>query len=767
MLRRWELAWQPSEAWRCWLTSWIQRCRCSTSGCTDWQISGAAEHLFQLGGDTPRAPLGTLDSYRHNLPVQLTSLVGRSDDVERVLQRLTNDRLVTLSGTGGVGKTRVALAVAGRAVRSFPGGVWWVPLGDAADASSINEVLATIAGLRGGSTVLRDIAVGLGSSPSLILLDNCEHLVSECAARVEELLTSNAAISVLATSREPLAVPGEVVVEVAPLAVSESTTDDPNMTWSSPAAQLFSDRLLRGGQRDADVGAHSREIARICRRLDGIPLALELAAARAALVGVQTVAVELEGRFDLLASDRRRVPDRHQTLMASIEWSHARLTDGERRVFQRLAVFVGPFSPDMAIAVVASTSDGPAFDAPATLGRLVRCGLVSTVSSPAGSVSLRLLDSVRFFAAQQLEDAGDTERVRDAHVDCWLTFEVADGEGPTDAQAAMADTYGDDLRAAIGWAVERNPELGLKLLDAAARAWHGTGRGFDAVWAADAVLTEINARRSPMSWLQGAAATLHHHAFIRGDAGIRDLASRARTAAAAVDGSYPQAIAAWLEHSDEVRSARLAELAAVHGDFYLMALARVAQAEDLAERDPIGASNMLASLAAMAGAANHYIDSIVALVAGRISRDTGDLATCVELGERLARSPSGQMAFNGMILLVQAGLLTGSYEPLQLARRAAEVPRATPRMLTEATVANTYASYLDGQRPTRIDPELVSESMSAGSLWICCREAIEAGHIDDARRAVDVLANGDGLRRARLHRHRRCRRGRRRVVSDH
>ena len=580
------------------------------------------------------------------------------------------------------------------------------------------------------------------------MLDNCEHLVAECAAKVEELLTSNAAISVLATSREPLAVPGEVVVEVGPLAVPVLTAADPDATWSSPAAQLFSDRLVREGQGDIDVGVHGQEVAQICRRLDGIPLALELAAARAALVGVRSVAVELEDRFDLLASDRRRVPDRHQTLMTSIEWSHARLSDGERRVFRRLAVFVGPFSPDMAIAVVAATSDHPAPDAPAMVGRLVRCGLVSTVGSLEGVVSLRLLDSVRFFAAQQLADAGDNERIRDAHVDCWLTLVAAEGEGPTDAQAAMADTYGDDLRAAIGWAAERDPELGLRLLNAAAQAWHGTGRGFDAVWAADAVLTEVNARRSPMSWLQAAAMTLHHHAFIRGDAGVRDLASRARTAVVEVEDAYPRAIAAWLERSDEVRSAHLAELAAMHGDFYLMALARLAQAEDLAERDPIAASNMLASLAAVARPTNHYIDSIVALVAGRISRDTGDLARCVELGERLSHSPSGQMAFNGMILLVQAGLLSRSSEPLELARQAAEVPRATPRMLTEATVATTYASYLDDHRPTRIDPELVSEPMSAGSLWICCREAIEAGHIEDARRAVDVLANADGLRRA-------------------
>ena len=309
-----------------------------------------AERVWQLvhpGLPHNFPALRSLDAFRHNLPVQMTPLVGREADLGRIGRLLAEERLVTLTGSGGVGKTRLALAVAAEGLDRFPGGVWLVPLAGVADADGVAAAALAAVGAHhaSGMTLVELLALALGNEPSLLLLDNCEHLVEGCAQLAADLLSANPAASVLATSREPLGVPGEVSWRVPSLDTPPAEPHDGPGHRSPSTTPSVSSLIGPAGpaRRLSSPTRNAPAVAQICHRLDGIPLALELAAARCRQLSPERIAQDLDNRFRLLTGGARTVLPRHRTLAASIDWSHDRLDSAESTAFRRLGVFAGPF----------------------------------------------------------------------------------------------------------------------------------------------------------------------------------------------------------------------------------------------------------------------------------------------------------------------------------------------------------------------------------------------------------------------------------------
>ncbi len=343
-----------------------------------WQLSAPG-----LAEDFP--PLRSLDAFAHNLPVQLTPLFGREQLIGEVAQRLAEDRLVTLTGAGGVGKTRLALAVAGEVLDRFPGGVWLVELAGLANPEGVAAAVLAALGVQPSfsANLVDQIAAYLGSEASLVVLDNCEHLVAGCAQLVADVLVASPAVSVLATSREPLSVPGEVTWRVPSLGAPpvEAALAVPVLTQYD-AVRLFIDRARRARPSFAVTDTNAAAVAQICSRLDGIPLAIELAAARVRQFSVERIARDLDDRFRVLTGGARTLLPRHQTLAASIDWSHDRLEPAEAVVFRRLGVFAGLFPLEAAEAVVAGPGDLDPVGVFDTVSRLADKNLVRSRGKP-------------------------------------------------------------------------------------------------------------------------------------------------------------------------------------------------------------------------------------------------------------------------------------------------------------------------------------------------------------------------------------------------
>src|SRR5690348_16668530 len=321
-----------------------------------------------------------------NLPLHLTSFVGREAELRSLKSLVRGSRLVTLVGTGGAGKTRLAAEVARANRGAWPDGIWWVEL--AAETDVAGAVVANLE-LPGNGPALRVVASWLAPRRALLILDNCEHIVAACAAFCHELLGQCPNVTILATSREPLGVPGEVRLPVAALG-------DPD------ALTLFEERA-RLVSPSFKVGQPNRDpVAAICNRLDRLPLGIEMAAARLDLMSERELLANLNDRFRLLASGARTAPERQQTMAAAIDWSHRLLTADETRLFRRLAVFQGGFTLD----AVRSVSD----DGGETLGLLavlVHKSMAVVDRLEDGSTRYRLMESHRDYAHDKLEESGE------------------------------------------------------------------------------------------------------------------------------------------------------------------------------------------------------------------------------------------------------------------------------------------------------------------------------------------------------------------------
>jgi predicted ATPase/class 3 adenylate cyclase/DNA-binding CsgD family transcriptional regulator len=436
------------------------------------------EHVWQLchpelADGFP--PLRSLDAVAQNLPVQLTSFVGRETEIDAISMFLVEHRLVTLIGAGGCGKTRLGLQVAAGIVDEYPDGVWWVDLAPLADPSLVTAALAAVLGVRESPLEsITDTVVGyLGERRSLVGLDNCEHLIEACAALADRVLHECPNVTMLTTSREPLRVDGEATWPVPSLSLPDAST--PESLAQCESARLFVDRAQAARPTFAvnDEGAHA--LAEICTRLDGIPLAIELAAARTRVLAIEEISAALSDRFHLLTGGARSALPRQRTLEASVDWSHDMLDDAERAVFRRLAVFAGSFTLDGAEAV--STGDGvPSEQVLDILGKLVDRSLVQVVDEAGTQTRCRLLETIRDYARRKLADAGEAESIRDRHLDYYVTFtrQAAAGlEGPDlVAWLSRVDSELDNLRSALDWSPRSpEPERGQRLVGLLTPYW--------------------------------------------------------------------------------------------------------------------------------------------------------------------------------------------------------------------------------------------------------------------------------------------------------
>jgi non-specific serine/threonine protein kinase len=409
-------------------------------------------------------------SFQHtNLPLQLTRFVGRDAELVEVRQRLTQERLVTLTGPGGVGKTRLALEVAGSAADQYPDGVWLVELGALTDPLLVPQAVATPLGVRAQAQARLEHSLLNFVRPRemLLVLDNCEHLVDACAKLAEMLLRTCAGVHILATSREPLRIAGEWTWRVAPLPVPttpEAMNAEHLLEFAS--ARLFVDRAsAAAGFELTDQLAPA--VARVCQRLDGIPLALELAAARVAVLGVGELSSRLDDALRLLVDGSRTAPARHQTLQATIDWSYALLSERERLLLDRLSVFAGGFAEDSVEEIVAGgvlEKD----DASYLLSGLVEKSLVVAERLDNGATRYRLQEVVRQYGQARLRERGELQAIRGRHatffVDLVQQAEPGVLRGARERWQDRLELDLDNFRAARTWLVQHaEAESALRL----------------------------------------------------------------------------------------------------------------------------------------------------------------------------------------------------------------------------------------------------------------------------------------------------------------
>jgi predicted ATPase/DNA-binding SARP family transcriptional activator len=403
---------------------------------------------------------------RHNLPAALTSFVGRGQDLARVEQLLGQARLVTLSGTGGTGKTRLALEAAARVIGRFADGVWLAELAGVADPELVGAQVMGALGVRqaGEVPVLEALIYRLRSAELLLVLDNCEHLLDACAQLAAALLRAAPGLRVVATSREPLGLPGEVIYAVRPLELSAGQAGTQQAGQSS-AARLFLDRgqAARGGL-GAEV-APAAVAERICRKLDGLPLAIELAAARLRTLSAAEIEAHLADRFRFLAYQRPAVDARHQALRAAMDWSYDLLSAEERRVLGELSVFAGTFGLAQVAEVCAGGDPVAALE---VVDRLAGKSLVAAEPSEDGT-RYRLLDTIRYYAADRLAEVGGSDAARRRHAAAFLS--LAEHEH----RPAVLSADLDNLRAALDWSLAYGDQAGPRLARALGSLWLARG----------------------------------------------------------------------------------------------------------------------------------------------------------------------------------------------------------------------------------------------------------------------------------------------------
>ncbi|HKE98795.1 MAG TPA: BTAD domain-containing putative transcriptional regulator [Actinomycetes bacterium] len=415
-----------------------------------------------------------------NLPVPATPLVGRQEELRAVLAALRQARVVTLTGPGGVGKTRLAVEAAARAATHHPGGAWLCELAAVTDPGAVDQLTATLLGVqqRRGRTVLERLVEFLRPQHLLLVVDNCEHVLDAAATLVQALVHGSPGVSVLATSREPLGVDGEHVRPVPPLAVPDAAGGaDPARAGQAAAVELFRRRAEAAHPGFTLTDATLGPVAEICRRLDGVPLALELAATRVPSMTPHEILERLQDRFRLLRSGRRIAQARHRTLRGLVDWSYELLTEAERHVFDRVSVFAGDFPVEAAEDVAACAGVDPA-EVLDLLAALVDKSMVATAADhpPApGPARTRyvLLDTLRHYGRDRLAERGEDHDARRAHADHHVRLAETAGRrlrGPDEAGAATTLTRAmDELRAAHSWALANDPPLALRL--SAATVW--------------------------------------------------------------------------------------------------------------------------------------------------------------------------------------------------------------------------------------------------------------------------------------------------------
>ena len=438
------------------------------------------QHLYQvvvadLPSDFP--PLRSLNARLHNLPIQLTSFIGRERERRELGELLVQKRLITLTGVGGTGKTRLALQVVAENVDAFADGTWLVELAALADPAVVPQAIASVFKVREepGRPVLETLKDYLNNKHMLLVLDNCEHLIEACASVVHELLQAAPHIRVLATSRELLGISGECGFPVRSLSLPAPSAASADEILPFDAVRLFTDRAMAAQPEFqlADHNAHA--VLRICSRLDGIPLAIELAAARANSLGIEQIAARLDDRFHLLTGGSRTALPRQRTLQATIDWSYRLLSEEERVMLRRLSVFAGGWDLEAAESVCPGTVI-QANEVLDLLTHLVEKSLV-LASEQSGAMRYRILETIRQFAQEKLDESEEAQAVRARHhqyySDLVLQFQQGAQTGDHVKWIERIRAERDNYRAALDWALAtRQPKLAFEM--SSRLGWYGT-----------------------------------------------------------------------------------------------------------------------------------------------------------------------------------------------------------------------------------------------------------------------------------------------------
>ena len=357
----------------------------------------------------PGPGISDLPSGAHNFPARLPDFVGRSSEIEAIEDQLLSSRLVTVTGSSGMGKTRLTLEVATRVHDAYPNGAWLVELAPCAQPVLVSQAVASALGLdpEPGRDPADGVVAHLAEAEALLVLDNCEHVVSACAALVERLLADCPRLRVLATSQQPLGVTGERTTSLDPLSLSGTTAGE------SEAVALFCARAAASNPAFTLTEEVRPAIAEICDRLDGIPLAIELAAARLVALGPADIAERLHDRFRLLTQGSPGAEPRHQTLAAALDWSYDLLTTEEATLFRRMSVFAGGATLH-AVEEVCTGKGAPRDDAVDLLTSLVaKSFVIADTTRP--RARYRLLETIRAYAHTRLEESGETDAIRARH----------------------------------------------------------------------------------------------------------------------------------------------------------------------------------------------------------------------------------------------------------------------------------------------------------------------------------------------------------------
>ena len=525
------------------------------------------------------------------LPVQLTSFVGRQEQLTQLRELLTQSRLLTLTGAGGAGKTRLAIQVAAGIAGEFGDGVWYVDLAPITDPELVPIIAARAFGLpdQPGRSTMDTLSHFVADRQMLVVLDNCEHLLDASAALVNALLGAAAKLTLLTTSREPIGVAGEMSWRV------------PSLPLGNEAIELFTDRARHARPEFVVTDENAAVVAEICRRLDGLPLAIELAAARVRALSLTEILDSLHDRFRLLTGGARTAVRRQQTLRASVDWSHTLLTEPERLLFRRLAAFLGGFDLDAAQAV-AGSGDVQRYQVLDLLTLLVDKSLV-VADENGGRSRYRLLETVRQYALEKLGESGEADVVRTRHRD-YYTALAALLDAPAgvnyEQRLDQAENEIDNLRTAVAWSLENSDvELALALASSLQPLWQARGRRREGLTWFDTALAALDAHQPGLTPAERARA-LADRALLAAAMGAADSIDHAQQALAiAREVDHPAVLAAALTacgyfaafNNPEVARGYFAEaieLARAVGDRWRLSEALTYQAAAaLAAGDPI------------------------------------------------------------------------------------------------------------------------------------------------------------------------------------
>jgi predicted ATPase/class 3 adenylate cyclase len=432
------------------------------------------ERLYQLALPdliSDFLPLNTSDIFNHNLPTQLTSFIGRETEIKSIRKLIKENHIVTLTGSGGCGKTRLLIQVASEIQSDFTHGVWLIELAPLADPALVPQALVTTLKLREDNqrTSLEVLTDYLRTKNTLLLLDNCEHVIEACAQLSESLLRACSKLRILASSREALGIAGEMPYRVPSLKTPDPGHLPPFEVLSEmEAIRLFLERAALAKPDFTLTRENAAFIAQICARLDGIPLAIELAAARVKVLSPEQIAARLGDRFRLLTGGARTALPRQQTLRAMIDWSYSLLSEPEKILFRRLAVFVGGWTLEAAESICADVEQDGILphDVLDLLTRLVDKSLVFSEEST-GEIRYRRLETIHQYAREKFFETEEVEAIRDRHLAFYVRFaEETERHMQGRARkiwARRSEAEDDNLNAAIEWGLARNPARSLEI----------------------------------------------------------------------------------------------------------------------------------------------------------------------------------------------------------------------------------------------------------------------------------------------------------------